>query len=254
MTKLSALLPTYNNEKTIRRILESIKWCDEIFVVDSFSKDKTIEICREYTDKIVQHEYKNSASQKNWAIPQCSNEWILQVDTDEVVTPELAEEIKKLLANSPENYDAFHILRINHMFGKAMKGTGLYPEYLIRLFKRDVARFQEREVHAHMIGPGKTGKLKNPILHYGFEDIGSNLIKFERYTRYETDELIKKGKKFSWVSLIFRPIAAFFLLFFYKRGYRDGFRGFFWSVYMSYYVFVKYARLWEKEWQDGKRK
>lgn len=254
MAKVSVLLPSYNAESTVSKALESVKWADEIFVVDSFSTDRTVEICREYTDKIVLHEYINSAKQKNWAIPQLSCEWVLQVDTDEYLESDLIEEIKWILRNPPAGFDGFKIPRRNHMFGEWTRGANLHPDYQLRLFRRDVGRFEDREVHAHITVPGKVGVLKHHINHHGFEEIAWNLVKFERYMRYELAQLKKRGMSFRWVHVTLRPIAMFLWAFLLKKGFLYGFRGFFWSVWIGYYNFMMYAKLWEDEWKQGKRR
>src|SRR5947207_4658165 len=117
-TKLTVLIPTYNCQNHLRECLESVKWADEIFIVDSFSKDQTLDIAREYTQRIIQHEYINSAKQKNWAIPQASNDWVLLIDSDELLEPALEKEMQELLVNLPSGYDAFRIPRKNLVFGK----------------------------------------------------------------------------------------------------------------------------------------
>src|SRR5439155_5040643 len=124
---LSVLLPTFNNAEIIRRTLESVQWADEILVVDSFSTDNTLAICREYGARIIQHEYIQSAKQKNWAIPQCRHEWVLQIDTDEVLESGLREEIEATIENSP-GVDGFHIPFKHHVLGKWVRVCGLYPD------------------------------------------------------------------------------------------------------------------------------
>src|SRR5712692_7793623 len=125
-TPISVLLPTYNCAAIVRATLESIKWADEILVVDSFSTDGTLEICREYGARIIQHEYIQSAKQKNWAIPQCAHEWVLQVDTDEVLEPGLREEIASALAGAPAGTDGFQIPFKHHILGEWVRVCGLY--------------------------------------------------------------------------------------------------------------------------------
>ncbi len=123
--KLSVLLPTFNNAEIIRPTLESVKWADEILVVDSFSTDSTLDICREYGAHIIQHEYIQSAKQKNWAIPQCAHEWVLQVDTDEVLEPGLREELETVLANPPGSVDGFRINFKHQVLGDWLRVCGL---------------------------------------------------------------------------------------------------------------------------------
>ena len=131
--------------------MQSVAWCDEILVVDSFSTDNTVELAKKYTDRIIQSEYINSASQKNRAIPQATHEWILLVDADERVTPELKTEIQKILSSETIPYDAFWIYRRNYFMGKEIKYSGWQRDKVVRLFKRDTCRYEEKHVHAEKI-------------------------------------------------------------------------------------------------------
>jgi glycosyltransferase involved in cell wall biosynthesis len=126
-SKLSVLVPTYNNEASVRDCLKSIDWADEILVVDSFSDDKTLEICHEYGAHVIQHEYVQSAKQKNWAIPQCHHEWVLQIDTDERLEDGANEEILDAIAHADSSTDAFRLPRKNHILGRWLQIGNLYP-------------------------------------------------------------------------------------------------------------------------------
>jgi len=233
--------------------LESLKWADEILVVDTFSTDQTLNIAGTYGARIIQHEYINSAKQKNWAIPQCNNEWVLQIDADERLEPQLQNEIRNVLANPAADIDGYKINFKHHILGKWVKHTGLYPEYHLRLFRRDLGRFQDREVDAHVTVPGKVGTLQGHIMHYGVESLSQRLRSIDRYTRYEADEREKQGRHYSWFNIMMRPVAAFTYYFIYKQGFLDGVRGLALSVLKADFVFWTYAKLWEKEVQAGKR-
>ena len=199
---ISVLLPTYNDARIIRNTLESVKWASEILVVDSYSTDDTLAICHEYGARILQHEYINSAKQKNWAIPQCRYEWVLQIDTDEVLEPGLAEEIMRTLQSYPQEYDGFLVPFKHYILGQWVTVCDLYPEYHLRLFRRDVGRFEDKEVHAHVRVPGKIGLLHHHFLHYGMPNISKQLRNLDRYSRYQADELRKRGKPFRWWQLV----------------------------------------------------
>jgi glycosyltransferase involved in cell wall biosynthesis len=245
--KLSVLLPTFNNAATVRATLESVKWADEIFVVDSFSTDATLEICREYGARIVQHEYIQSAKQKNWAIPQCAHKWILQIDTDEVLEPGAKLEIQNVIANADAELHAFRIPRKNHILGEWVKVCNIYPDYQTRLFHRDVARFQDKEVHAHVTVPGRVNTLTHHILHFGMTSISKQLGNLNRYSRYQADELHKRGKKFHWSQLLIRPAAIFGYYYFWKRGFTAGYRGLLLASLNMTFDFWTHAKLWELE-------
>jgi len=244
---LSVLLPTYNCESIIRDTLESIRWADEILVVDSFSTDRTPEICRQHGARVIQHEYINSAKQKNWAVPQCAHEWVLQIDSDEVLEPGLREEIEAAITTAPPEVDAFRIPRKNHIVGQWVRYGGNYPDYQIRLLRRDNCRWREREVHAHIVVPGELRTLQHGILHDNMPYIGKELRNLDRYTRYEADELTKQGKRFRWHHLVLRPWVAFLYRYFWLQGFRDGWRGFIFCVYTAQYVFLTRAKKWEME-------
>lgn len=234
--------------------LESIKWADEILVVDSYSTDKTLDIVRKYGARVIQHEYVNSAKQKNWAIPQCSHEWVLQIDADERLEPCLQVEIQKALENPPPDVDGYRINFKHHVLGKWVRHGGFYPEYHLRLFRRDMGRFQDREVDAHAVVPRKVATFKGHILHYGVESISQRLRSIDRYTRYEADERKRQGKCFSTFNLIFRTVAVFGYTYVYKLGFLDGIRGLLLATLKANFVFWTYLKLWEKEVKMGKRK
>ena len=257
--RITAIIPTFNNEKLIRRCLESVKWADEVLVVDSYSSDATLDICKEYGARIVQHEYINSALQKNWAIPQARYEWVLLTDSDEMVEPALRDEIRKLLENPDPGIDAYRIPRKNVVYGKWMRHGHYWPDYNIRLFRRS-CRYATREVHADIDVPdGRLGILKAHHIHDDFNDMQAYLVKFARYMNYETDELVKRGKKFRLRNVTFRPFAMFCYSYFCRGGYKGGLRGFMIAVQKAYYNFAMYMQLWElqrgkkdlEEWRRG---
>jgi glycosyltransferase involved in cell wall biosynthesis len=244
---ISVLLPTYNCANTVRATLESVKWADEILVVDSYSTDGTLDVCRAYGARIIQHEYINSAKQKNWALPQCKHEWVLQIDSDETLTPDLRTEIEQAVAGASPEVHAFRMPRRNHVLGQWVRHGGVYPDHQIRLVRRDQARWSEREVHAHISVLGRIDTLRHDLLHSDVLNLCKPLRNFDRYTRYEADELKKKGKRFRWHHLLLRPCAAFLYRFLWLQGFRDGWRGLIMCAYWSFYVFFTRAKLWEME-------
>lgn len=251
---ITVLLPTFNCASTVRETLESVKWADKIFVVDSFSTDKTLEICREYTDWIVQHEYVNSATQKNWAMDQIETEWTLQIDSDESLEPGLKEEIIQKLAR-PQQPDGYEVRVKCLVWHRWVKSCGLYPSTQMRLFKTKLGRWSKREVHARVQGLNTIELLDHHLLHRDLEDLSAELQQFSRQVVvWESNELIKKGKRWRWIDVTLRPTAIFLVYYFRRNGYRDGFRGFYLSVYRAFYSFMTYARLFETEVSRGLRK
>jgi glycosyltransferase involved in cell wall biosynthesis len=245
--KISVLLPTFNNSATVRHTLESIKWADEILVVDSYSTDDTLEICREYGARIILHEYINSAKQKNWAIPQASHEWILQLDADETLEPGLREEIAAALSDVQADVHAFRVPFKHFILGRWARYAGLYPDYHNRLFRRDHGRWIEREVHAHVEVPGRLETLQGHILHQGMPHLTNQLRNLDRYTRYEADELKKQGRRFHPARLLLHPWLVFLYRYLWLQGWRDGWRGYLICAYLGVYSFFTYAKLWEMQ-------
>jgi len=245
--KLSVLLPTFNNAGIIRATLDSISWVDEILVVDSFSTDNTLDICREYGARILQHEYEQSAKQKNWAIPQCAHDWVFQIDSDEVLEPGLREEIEAVLENPPAGVNGFRINFKHHVLDQWVRVCGLYPEYHLRLFRRDAGRFEDKEVHAHVQVPGEVGTLQRHMLHFGMTSLSKQLSNLDRYSRYQADELRKRGKRFSWSQVVLRPPAVFGYHYFWKRGFLAGYRGLWLAAITMTSDFWVHAKLWELE-------
>ena len=220
-------------------------WADEIFVCDSFSTDATLEIARRYTNRIVQHAYVTSARQKNWATPQLRHEWVLVVDTDERVSPALRREIEAALSVDC-SYDGFRIPRLNHVFGRPIRHGGHYPDYQLRLFRRDHGRYQDRQVHAHVALRGRCGVLSAPLLHFGQRSVEQVTRTYLlRYTAWEAAQKDRDGVRFRPHHLIVRPLGAFVVRYLGQGGFRDGTAGLFMALLVGAYVFLTYARLWQ---------
>jgi glycosyltransferase involved in cell wall biosynthesis len=243
--KISILLPTYNCEKTIEQTLGSIKWSDEILVVDSFSNDSTLDIVKEYGVNVIQHEYINSARQKNWALQYCTHDWIFQIDSDEILEPGADKIIRRAITNASETLHCYKMPRKNHVLGKWVKYGGLYPDWEYRLFRKKYGKWWNREVHSRIVVPGTIGILDTHLVHYGMPNISKQLSNLNRYTRYEADELKKENIKFSFVKWILGPVYIFMRRYFLLQGFRDGWRGLFLAVYASFYIFLSHTKLLE---------
>lgn len=251
---ITALIPTYNCEKTIRDCLESVKWVDRIFVVDSFSTDRTLAICREYTDWIVQHEYVNSAKQKNWAMEQIDSEWTLQIDSDERLEPGLKEEILAGLAAS-EQPDGYRVRIKNLVWGKWVRSCGLYPCEQVRFFRSAKGRWSDRQVHARLQGIEIVRDLQHHFIHEDLMDLSAELQQYARQVVvWESIQYFKEGRRWKWWNVTLRPLALFFLYYFKSGGFKEGFRGFYLSVYRACYSFMIYVRLYEMEIELGSKK
>jgi hypothetical protein len=170
---------------------------------------------------------------------------VLQIDSDEVLSDKSRHEIEEAIATSPPDVHAFRLPRRNHMLGRWVRHGGIYPDYQTRLMRRDLARWNEREVHAHIVVPGRVSTLCHDLLHYDIPSIGKPLRNLDRYTRYEADELRKHGRVFRWHHLLLRPPGVFLYRYLWLQGFRDGWRGLIICAYWSMYVFLARAKLWE---------
>ena len=252
MEKLSAYIITYNEEERIRDCLESVKWADEIVVLDSFSTDRTVEICREYTDKIYQHRFAGFGDLRNTAISHTSNNWILSVDADERVTEELREEISEKLKTGPAA-DAYFVPRINYFLGHRIKHCGWYPDYRQpQFFHKDRMKYTDQLVHEGFILSGKVSYLHGHVLQYPFLSLEQFFRKMDRYSSLRAEDMFREGRRFNIHHLITHPLSMFIKMFILKRGFLDGKVGFIISTLYAYYTFIKYIKLWEKSEQTGK--
>lgn len=244
--KISVLVPCCNEERNIGECLERLTWADELLVVDSGSTDRTLEIAREYATRVLEHEYINSAAQKNWALPQLTHDWVLIVDADERVTPELREEILRVLGD-PQRLDGYRIYRLNHFMGKPVRYCGWQNDSVLRLFRKSLGRYQEREVHADVVLNGRVGALDNKLLHYTFTSFEQYMRKFDRYTTWAASDRAKKTPVVRWHHLTLRPAFRFFKQYVLKLGFLDGKVGLIICSLAACSVFMKYAKLWERQ-------
>lgn len=250
MQKITAIIPCYNEESNMKSVLESVKWVDEIMVVDSFSTDNTIKIAKDYTEFVIQRKYENSASQKNWAIPQATHDWILLVDADERVTPELKKEIKKLLGQEKLE-DAYWIDRQNFFMNKALNHV-IKGDKVIRFFKK-TCRYEPIHVHSEIVTDGlKVGRLKGLLHHHTFKSIDLYMAKINRYATWSAKDYAKKTKSITFFHLLVKPAFRFFKHYILERGFLDGKIGFVVSCVLSWTVFIRYWKIMEIHQNDKK--
>jgi len=245
MSKLSVIIITYNEEENIKHCLESVKWSDEIVIVDSFSSDKTVEIAREFTPKVFQNKWTNFSEQKNLALEKASNEWVLSVDADERATAKLKEEILTILNSEFQSFNGYYIPRRNHYLGRWIRHCGWYPDYKLRLFRRAKGRFNERTVHESVVVEGRKGHLKSHLNHYSYKNLSDHLGRIDKFSSLAAEEMFTQGKRARVFDLLFRPLTRFIKMYLIKRGYLDGIYGLIVSLMGSFYVFMKYLKLWE---------
>jgi glycosyltransferase involved in cell wall biosynthesis len=240
---ISVLVPCFNNEAYIEECLAAVAWADEVVLVDSFSTDRTLKVAGPYVNRILQHEYDNSARQKNWAIPQATHEWVFVVDTDEIVTTALRREIEAAVAN-PSGFTGFRIPRKNIVFGRWLRGGGYWPDYQIRLFRKDSGCYEDRQVHAHVLLDGPCGTLTSPYVHHPHRSLRSiRRTLLQRYSSWEAVQKYEEGTRFRWHQLVVRPAGAFVTRDFLKGGFRDGWQGWLMSFFWAAYVFNTYWKL-----------
>lgn len=245
MVKLSVIVITYNEERNIGRCLEAVKdIADEILIIDSNSTDKTVAIALEYKARVVQHPFEGYAQQKNYAATLAANDWILSLDADEVVTPELKQSIKAV-KNNP-HLNVYKMPRITNYCGKWIKHCGWYPDHQTRLYNRTKGKWEERKVHEYWRTDNNNdvkGTLKGDLLHYSFTSVSEHLKKIERYTELAAQAAMEEGKSASIFKIITSPVWHFFSEYFIKLGFLDGFYGFLICKLSAYTAFVKYSKI-----------
>ena len=248
---LSIAIVACNEAGYIRRTLESVKWADEIVVLDSGSTDGTLEIAEQYGAKIYHRAWEGYGRQVNRALDLCTCPWILNLDADEEVSPALAVEIQKFL-KKPE-FEAYWIPRLNRIFGRWMRHGGQYPDYKLRLFRQGVARLQEdTEPHATPKTTVACGKLSGDILHYQYPTLDAYIEHMNRYSTATVPLLTKRGKvSRSTVSFIantvLNPVFTFAYNYVFRRGFLDGREGLLFHLSHSVYVNWKYVKAWKAE-------
>jgi glycosyltransferase involved in cell wall biosynthesis len=250
---ISAIVTCFNEENNIGGCLESLRWCDEIVVVDSFSTDRTVEIARQFTDRVIQREWAGYRNQKMFAHAQATKKWVLILDADEQVSPELKAEIQEALARDRGRYSGYSMPRLVFYLGRWWRRGGWYPDYKLRLFRRDQAQWGGTDPHDRVIVNGKTRKLRSPIYHFSYRNIEDHVQRINRYTTISSDELKKKGRRWRVTDAVGRPLVRFLRSYIFERGFLEGFAGLYIAVSASVYVFLKYAKLWELE-LEGRNK
>jgi glycosyltransferase involved in cell wall biosynthesis len=239
--KISATIITKNEEANIERCLNSIDWVDEIVVVDSFSTDRTIEICEEHKCKIIQTEWKGFGRTKKYAVDASSNDWIFSIDADEEVTIELKNKILGILENP--QFEGYNIKRTSYYLGSEIKYCGWDRDFPLRLFNKESGNFNDKEVHEFVIIKGRTALINEPLLHYTYPTISSHVAKMNRYTDLS---LIKLNKRYSIFSALFFGINKFLKMYFLQKGFLDGKVGMLLSINSAYGIFLKYIKTWQK--------
>lgn len=242
---ISVYVLTYNSMRTIEKCLRSLWWAEELVIVDSFSTDGTLDICKRYTEKIYQAPWKGFKTQYQYAADLTTKEWIMVVDSDEEIPSNLVEEIRRELAIGKEKIDGFYINRKTYYLGKWINYGGWYPDGKIRLYRKSKGRWEGDDPHPTVVVKGRVKILRNHYLHYTYKDISDHIQTIDRYTKMAAQAMLKKGKRFSVLNLLFNPLFRFIKEYIIKQGFRDGIPGLIIIVSTMFYVFMKYAKLWE---------
>ena len=252
MPKLSVTVITKNEAANIAAALESVAWADELVVVDSGSADETVTIARRYTDRISSREWEGYGVQKNHAAGLAAHDWILSLDADERVSPELATEIRERLANEPPHH-GYRIPRVTYYLGRWIRSTDWYPDYQLRLYDRRVATWNARLVHESVSVDGKVGTFRNELQHYAYRSLSHHLATIDRYTTLAAHQMQTQGQGGGWLHLVVHPPLAFCRNYALRLGFRDGLPGLVASLMNAYYVFLKFAKLWELQRRESRR-
>jgi glycosyltransferase involved in cell wall biosynthesis len=246
---LTVITLTLNEEKNIVSCLETVRWADEILVIDSGSTDATVALARTFTDRVFTIAWEGYGAARNFALGQAAGDWILWLDADERVTPELAGEIREILRANPGEVNGYAIARRAYFLGRWIRHCGWYPGRVTRLFRKGKGRFNETRVHEHLHVEGRTPRTRHDLLHLTDPDLQHYLHKFNRYTSLAAEDMVAAGRRSSLADLLFRPPFQFVKMYLLRRGFLDGVEGLILSVLSSAYVFTKYAKLREKTHQ-----
>ncbi|MBX7172895.1 MAG: glycosyltransferase family 2 protein [Pyrinomonadaceae bacterium] len=245
--KISASIIVFNEEHNIEELCQTVSWCDEIVIVDSYSADKTAEIAEKYTDKVFQHEFKGYKDKHEFADSQTTGDWIFWIDADERVTPELKESILKLKELKESDLpDGFKIARKTWYLGRWINHSGWYPDFQMRLYRKSSSYWDGVSPHETARVTGKVEKLEGEFLHYTKRDLSEHQKVLDSYTSLAAEYLVKNGKSVGGFEIFINSISAFFRTYLLKQGFRDGIPGLIIAMFTAYSVFLKYAKVWEK--------
>jgi glycosyltransferase involved in cell wall biosynthesis len=247
--KISACVMTFNEEHNMRRCLESLSFCDEIVILDSFSKDRTVEICKEYTEKVYQETWQGYITQRNRLREIANYDWVLFLDADEEISPSLRDQILYHFRAGPGKYVGFEFPRQVFYLGKWIRHGEWNPDIKLRLFLKDKGHSGGQEPHDMVIVEGPVKTLTGKLWHYTYDDLSHHLNVVNRFSSISAKEMYQSGRRFHLWDLLTRPPTRFIKGYIIKGGFLDGLRGFIVAVIVAYGVAIKYAKLWECEWE-----
>lgn len=246
---ISACVMTFNEEDNLRRCLDSVTFCDEIIVLDSFSTDATVEIGKEFTDKVFQEEWKGYIKQRNRLRELACNDWVLFLDADEECSPSLRDQIFEEFGGDQKKYVGYEFPRQVFYLGKWIRHGEWNPDIKLRLFLREKGRSGGQEPHDMVIVDGPVKTLTGKLWHYTYRDLAHHLDVINRFSTISARQMYEDGRRFLLTDLLLRPPLRFLKGYFLKAGCADGIRGFIIATAVAYGVAMKYAKLWEREWE-----
>ena len=244
MAPVSVTIITRNEALHIADALASVAWADEIIVVDAESGDDTVSLARERASRVEVRAWQGYGDQKNFAAGLARHDWILSIDADERVTPELALDIQQTLGANP-SARAFQVSRVTFHLGRWIRSTDWYPDYAVRLYDRRHAQWNDRPVHESVTVEGEVGRLRGELQHYAYRDLSHHLDTIDRYTGLAAHLMFEQGRRASGADLLVHPPLAFLRNYVLRGGIRDGLPGLIVSLMNSYYAMLKFAKLWE---------
>jgi glycosyltransferase involved in cell wall biosynthesis len=242
---VSVFIVCCNEERQIRRCLESVRWCDEIVIVDSGSTDHTLEICREFTDRIFYRPWEGYVEQKRYALSLCTGDWVLNLDADEELSPDLALELQQLVSTDAGRVNGYYLNRVIFFLNRWWRKGGWYPEYRLRFCRRATTEWGGEDPHEKASVTGNTAICRGELFHYSFTDLADYVRRSNTLGSHTAANLIARGTRFSLLELLVRPIARFIKFYILKKGYREGLAGFIVALIEAHAVMLKYAQLWE---------
>ncbi len=247
MSRISVVMIVWNEAHRIERALKSITWANEIVIIDAFSTDETVSICRKYTDHIYQYPWEGFAKQRQRSIEHAIFPWIFSIDADEVVSEDLKHEILETI-HQEQVQSGYWVPRKTRYLGRWIEHSGWFPDYQLRLFQKSMVLLEPRLVHEGFSVRGETGRLNGVLSHYSYDSISHHIDKINGYTTLDCPQKIvrRNNKPVRWYHLVFNPLSRFLRMYLVNRGYKDGFQGFILALLSAFYTQLLYAKVWGK--------
>jgi glycosyltransferase involved in cell wall biosynthesis len=245
---LTGIVPALDEEQNLEACLRSFsEICDEIIVVDSFSRDRTVEIARRFTDRVYQREWKDYRTFLKFAMPRARYRWLLIVDCDERVSPRLRHEIRERVEKDGAGFDGFRMLRVNHFLGRRIRHGGWQNDFIYRFFRKGRGGPREREVHPGIVIDGPIEALDGPMLHFPYPTLEDYFSKFNRYTSAAARDRLAAGRRVRWIDRFLAPPFRFFKSYVLQLGFLDGYPGFVLASLGFMYLYVRYTKMWQMQ-------